>query len=241
MKVQRLDKLLAARGFGSRKEVGLMVRKGQVQVQGVTVKQPDHKISSDMEVVVGGRTVTCTEHLYLMLNKPEGVVSASRDKDAQTVIDLVPKQLWREGLFPAGRLDKDTTGFVLITDDGQFAHSILSPKRHVSKTYIATLDTPPTQQMVKAFEQGIALKNGEDCLPAKMMPLDDCRAQVVLWQGMYHQIKRMFASQGATVTALRRIAIGGLMLDEGLPPGECRELTLDELETIKQDKHEFNA
>ncbi len=227
--MQRLDKLLAARGFGSRKEVGVLIRTGQVQVQGEVTRKPDCKISTDMLVSVAGKAVSTTAHLYLMLNKPLGVVSASRDKDAVTVVDLVPEEHRRRGLFPAGRLDKDTTGFVLITDDGSFAHSILSPRRHVPKTYIATIDSPLTPEMIKAFECGIELKNGEECLPSLLTPLSHNCAKVVLWQGMYHQIRRMFASQGATVTKLRRIAIGGLSLDETLPEGACRELTPQEV------------
>ena len=234
MKEERLDKLLAAQGIGSRRDIKELVRRGAVSVNGQTARSADLKITTDAEVLVNGRPVVLKKHLYLMLNKPMGVVSASRGDDCPTVVDLVPPELRRRGLFPAGRLDKDTTGFVLITDDGEFAHNILSPKHHISKTYLVTLDGPVTPQVAEAFAGGIPLKNEERCLPAKLTVLGPNRAQVILHEGMYHQIKRMFAACGLHVETLHRSAMGALPLDADLPEGQCRELTPGELELICQ-------
>ena len=235
MKEERLDKLLAAQGTWSRREIKDFVRRGAVTVNGKNVRTSDIKITTDDEVIVFGKPVALKKHIYLMLNKPVGVVSASRGDDCPTVVDLVPHELKRKGLFPAGRLDKDTTGFVLITDDGAFSHDILSPKRHIPKTYIATLDGILTQEVVDAFAGGIPLKNEDQCLPAQLTILDDHTAQVVLHEGMYHQIKRMFAACGLHVEALHRKAMGALELDKNLAEGQCRELTAEEL-LLVQDR-----
>jgi 16S rRNA pseudouridine516 synthase len=236
MKEERLDKLLAAQGSWSRREIKDFVRRGAVTVNGKNVRSADIKITTDDEVIVFGKPVVLRKHLYLMLNKPMGVVSASRGDDCPTVVDLVPPELKRRGLFPAGRLDKDTTGFVLITDDGAFAHDILSPKRHIPKTYIATLDGVLTQEVVDAFAGGIPLKNEDQCLPAELTIVDDHTARVVLHEGMYHQIKRMFAACGLHVEALHRIAMGAMVLDKNLAEGQCRELTAEEL-LLVQDRN----
>ncbi|MBP0963603.1 MAG: 16S rRNA pseudouridine(516) synthase [Oscillospiraceae bacterium] len=235
MKEERLDKLLAAQGPWSRRDIKDFVRRGAVTVNGKNVRTSDIKITTDDEVIVFGKPIALKKHIYLMLNKPIGVVSASRGDDCPTVVDLVPPELKRKGLFPAGRLDKDTTGFVLITDDGAFAHDILSPKRHIPKTYIATLDGILTQEVVDAFAGGIPLKNEDQCLPAQLTILDDHTAQVVLHEGMYHQIKRMFAACGLHVEALHRKAMGALELDKNLAEGQCRELTAEEL-LLVQDR-----
>lgn len=233
MKEERLDKLLAAQGLGSRKEIKELVRRGCVAVEGRVVKSADLKIDPEAAVTVEGKPVALKKHLYLMLNKPTGVVSASKGDGCPTVVDLVPPELRRRGLFPAGRLDKDTTGFVLITDDGAFAHDILSPRRHIPKTYVATLDGPLSNEVVRAFAGGIPLKNEDRCLPARLTILDDHTARVVLHEGMYHQIKRMFAACGLYVEALHRTAMGALPLDPALAPGQCRELSAAELALVQ--------
>ena len=166
------------------------------------------------------------------------MVSATEDKSQKTVIDLVPKELSRNGLFPAGRLDKDTVGMMIITDDGEFAHRILSPKNHISKTYLATLDIPVTEEMKKGFDGGITLKGEKQCMPAKLEIVEQRVAKVTIQEGMYHQIKRMFGCYGAKVVALKRISMGNLQLDENLKPGECRELTFDELLQLEVNKSE---
>ena len=169
-----------------------------------------------------------------MMNKPAGVISASSDPKCPTAVDLVPPEYQRAGLFPAGRLDKDTTGFLLITDDGDFAHRMLAPKRHVPKTYHATLDAMADESQCARFSGGLTLADGFTCLPAKvrMLPGEEPVAEVILHEGKYHQVKRMFAAVGLHVLALRRVAIGGVSLDPSLAPGECRELTREELTGI---------
>lgn len=233
MEQQRLDKVLAGQGTLSRREVKELIRKGLVRVNGQVVRSADAKIGPGDLLEVNGKAVDRREHLYLMLHKPLGVVSASRDDRDTTVVDLVPEELRRKNLFPAGRLDKETSGFVLITDDGAFAHDILSPRRHVEKEYIVRLDRPLTPEMAEAFERGMTI--GEDqCLPARLtLEEDPLEGRVVLREGMYHQIRRMFAALGATVVALKRVRMGGLPLDPDLEPGQCRELTPDEVERIK--------
>ena len=228
MKPQRLDKLLASQSTNSRSDVKEWIRKGLVRVNGAVERRAERKVEPDTDVVeVNGARVETNEHVYLMLDKPKGVVSATRG-DGPTVVDLVPEHLRRKGLFPAGRLDKDTTGFVLITDDGDFAHRILSPKNHIPKTYLATLDFPVDDEVIAGFERGFALGGGDTCRPARLtVPQPELaqHVQVVLTEGMYHQIKRMFAHFGRTVLELRRVRMGALFLDETLGAGGCRPLT----------------
>ena len=236
-KKQRLDKAISMQGNLSRSEVKTLIRKGAVTVNGQVVKAADFGVDFDSDTVqVQGKPLCLRMHLYLMLNKPKGVVSASEDKNQPTVVDLVPQNLWRKGLFPAGRLDKDTTGFVLLTDDGAFAHRILSPRSHIPKTYIATLDKPVLPTAAAAFAGGMEM-DGKVLQPAQLTILsaDPPRAQVVLRQGIYHQVKRMFARVGCTVTALHRTAMGALELDPTLAPGDCRALTPAEVALLAKD------
>ena len=174
------------------------------------------------------------KYVYIMMNKPKGVISAAKSADDVTVVDILPQEMKRKNLFPAGRLDKDTTGFMLITDDGEFAHDILSPKKHIDKTYIATLDKPFDSSVTADFENGMTL-NGEKLLKAHIEPVngDYHIARVVLKQGLYHQVKRMFKKNSITVVELHRVAMGNLPLDENLAPGECRYLTNDEINAVK--------
>ena len=186
-KKQRLDKAIAMQGALSRSEVKTLIRKGEVTVNGQVVKSADYGVDFDSDTIaVQGRELTLRQHLYLMMNKPKGVVSASEDRHERTVVDLVPEHLFRKGLFPAGRLDKDTTGFVLLTDDGAFAHRILSPRSHIPKTYIATLDKPVPPTAAAAFAGGMEM-DGKVLQPAQLTILsaDPPRAQVVLRQGIY--------------------------------------------------------
>ena len=167
-----------------------------------------------------------------MLNKPSGVLSAAKDPDCPTVVDLLPPELSRRGLFPAGRLDKDTTGLLIITDDGDFAHRMLAPKSHVYKTYEAVLVQPVTPEDIEAFAQGVTLGDGTECLNAVLEPLEGTRVRVKIREGKYHQVKRMFAARGNAVLALKRTHIGSVALDIALPEGGCREMTPDELQKI---------
>lgn len=235
MKPERLDKLLAAQSTWSRREVREYIKKGRVTVDGLTAREPEQKVDPERAgVAVDGKPVLLRPHLYLMMNKPAGVVSASRDGGCPTVVDLVPPSLRRRGLFPAGRLDKDTTGMVVITDDGALAHRILSPKSHVPKVYRVRLDRPLTAEMAEGFSRGIPLGEEGVTLPAKLEALDTDLALVTLREGMYHQIKRMFACYGAKVLELHRISMGALALDDSLGPGECRELTGEELLLLQE-------
>ena len=230
----RLDKYLAETAQCTRSEAKTLLSKGKVRVNGVLCKKGDAQIKESDEVTVEGKTLAYQKFVYLMLNKPEGVVSASTDKRDTTVVDLVGDAYPRRELFPAGRLDKTSTGFVLLTDDGGFAHDILAPKRHVSKTYTVTLDTPLTDEMKQGFAEGVTLADGTALSPAEVeaVSADGLVVKVLLKQGVYHQIKRMFGVYGAGVNALHRDAIGGLMLDESLAPGQWRELTAEEVAKI---------
>lgn len=236
---ERLDKLIASQGKLSRSDVKKMVKSGRVTVDGAAVKSADIKVDADASVImVDGKALNYKKHIYIMLNKPQGVISASNDKTQKTVVDLVPPELYRDGLFPAGRLDGDTVGFVLITDDGDFAHRILSPKNHIMKTYHATLKAPLTDEDIEHFKNGIELSDGTLCLEAevRMLPeTEDPIAEVKICEGKYHQVKRMFAALGNKVIYLRRVKMGELPLDETLPEGHCREITDDELRLIQKN------
>ena len=235
MRPERLDKVLAGQSTWSRREVRDWIKGGLVTVNGAPVRDPGQKIIQETDrVAVKGREITLRRNLYLMMDKPAGVVSASRNDGCPTVVDLVPPELKRPGLFPAGRLDKDTTGMVIITDDGALAHRILSPKSHVPKVYLAHIDSFITNAMIQGFAQGIPVGEEGVTLPAELVALDLDLARVTLREGMYHQIKRMFASYGAKVLELRRVSMGGLVLDGTLGPGGCRELTPRELILLQQ-------
>lgn len=233
--MERLDKIIASQGKYSRSEVKKLVKAGLVRVNGAVAKASDIKcdVSTD-EITVDGVSLNYKKHIYIMLNKPRGVISATEDPTQKTVIDLVPPELKRAGLFPAGRLDGDTTGFVLITDDGDFAHRILSPKNHIMKTYHATLKRALTDEDIAAFKQGLTLGDGTKCLEAqvRMLPCKQCTAEVIICEGKYHQVKRMFASLGNKVLELKRVKMGELPLDEELAEGECRELTDSEVRLV---------
>lgn len=236
METVRLDKFLTQALAITRSQAKELLSKGRVTVDGVVCKKGDTKISPAQNVMANGKSVSAAaEYVYLMLNKPEGIVSASRDPRDQTVVDLVAEDFPRRELFPAGRLDKTSTGFVLITDDGTFAHEILHPKHHVPKTYVVGIDTPLTEEMMHGFESGVTLADGQTMAPASVKALSDdgLLVRVELRQGVYHQIKRMFGVYGAGVNTLHRDGIGGIMLDEKLAPGQWRQLTESEVKTIR--------
>lgn len=235
--LQRIDKILSSQEICTRKQAKELCKAGQVLVDGIPVKKVEQKVDPDhSEITVSGKPLVFRKFLYLMMNKPKGVVSASRDSSTPTVVDLVPDPLRRQGLFPAGRLDKDTTGFVLLTDDGEFAHRILSPRNHVPKTYHAVVSGTVDESVIHAFEEGMVLADGSQCKCAQLRILkceeDLTTTEVILREGMYHQIKRMFAACGCHVEELHRVKIGGMSLDEKLAPGECREILYKELKEI---------
>lgn len=233
--MERLDKVLVSQNVGSRKEIGQLARKGQITVNGIPVKKADTKVDPQRDVLcVCGREIVFQRFVYYMLHKPAGVLSASRDRHAETVLDLLPPQLQRRNLFPAGRLDKDTEGLLILTDDGDFAHRMLSPKHHVEKEYYARLDAPLVPDADKRFAAGIVLQDFT-CQPAKLSILEDGETplvSIVVQEGKFHQVKRMCLACGAAVTYLKRMRIGKLWLDESLPAGAVRPLTEAEIEAI---------
>lgn len=230
----RLDKFAADQTGVSRKIAGEMIRRGRVSVNGTTAKLPDMKISPEKDTVsIDGTDILYRQYMYIMLNKPAGVVCATRDALSDTVIELIPENLFRKGLFPAGRLDKDTEGFVFITDDGGLAHRIMSPACHVEKEYAVTLEKPCDKGCERLFREGIVIDGGEKCLPAELVfTEDECAVRLILREGKYHQVKRMFEAAGNRVTALKRLRIGDLLLDESLPPGGCREILHNEVQKL---------
>mgnify|MGYP000628610109 FL=1 len=236
--LQRLDKLIASQGRFSRREVQELIKNGAVKVNGITVRDRGAKSDDEKDIIcVNGEQLDFQRFVYIMLNKPEGVVSATNDKNEKTVIDLVPKEFKGRNLFPAGRLDITTTGFVLVTDDGDFAHRILSPKNHIEKTYEARLAESVTEGQLEAVRSGIELKDGTKCLPAKVTVLADGEKPLVeikICEGKYHQIKRMFAAAGNGVIELKRTQMGRLTLDPSLKEGECRLLDAHEVQKIEK-------
>lgn len=232
MALQRIDKILSSQNIASRSEIKDMIKAGRILADGKTVKRPEKKFDPEIsEFIIDGEKLTFRKFLYIMMNKPQGVLSASSDRNAQTVIDLLPPELYRKDLFPAGRLDKNTEGFILITNDGELAHKMLSPKSHVYKLYEAEVDRPLDEKDVKAFADGI--KCGDiQFMPAGMKIIGENRALVEICEGKFHQVKKMFHALGTEVTALKRLRIGGVFLDEKLTPGECRELTKNEINDI---------
>jgi 16S rRNA pseudouridine516 synthase len=218
----------------SRKEIKKLIQQNQVYVNNTQVKNPEDKYDeANISIKISGKTIDIKEHIYLLLNKPKGYVSTTEINMEKTVLDLVPEEYKTRVLFPAGRLDKDTTGLMLITDDGEFAHNILSPRKHVKKEYEVILDIPVTLNMVKGFKEGINLKDGE-CKSADLRITGEYTANVIITEGRYHQIKRMFGCYGAKVVELNRICMGNLYLPKDIKLGQIREATEDELKKIEQ-------
>ena len=233
MAMERIDKIIASQGLYSRSDVKYMVNKKRITIDGKVVTSASQKADVDKnEIMLDGKPFVVKKQIYLMLNKPKGYVSATEDKKQQTVLELVPPALKGRDLFPAGRLDKDTTGLMIITDDGVLAHNILSPKKHVQKIYRVELDIPVTEEMQKGFAEGVELNDGV-CKDAKLTILGEKTAEVTLREGRYHQIKRMFGCFGAKVVELHRIAMGELYLPDDLPEGQCRELTEEDLQKLQ--------
>lgn len=230
--MERLDKVISSQTNYSRRDVKELVRSKKVLVNGEIVKNSDMKVDASVDsITINDELLVIKKNIYLMLNKPKGYVSATDDKRFPTVLDLVPEEYSHRDLFPAGRLDKDTTGLMIITDDGAFAHNILSPSKHISKTYKVTIDIPVTMEMVEGFKNGIKLNDGV-CKPSTLEIIDKYTAVVILTEGRYHQIKRMFGCFGAKVVELERIAMGNFYLPSDLEQGECREFTKDELDKL---------
>ena len=234
MAAQRLDKIIASTWRWSRREVKYLVRQGRVTVDDVPARSAEEKADPEQAVIaVNGELLNWRRYTWVMLNKPAGYLSATEDGRGATVLDLLPQDLQRQGLFPVGRLDKDTTGLMILTDDGALAHEILAPQKHVPKRYRVTIDIPMTEEMVHRFAEGIELKDGR-CRPAELTIESEDTGVVTLREGRYHQIKRMFGCCGAVVTGLHRLSMGALRLDDALLPGECRPLSEEEISLLRQ-------
>ncbi len=234
MPLERLDKLLASTGRWSRGEVKRLVREGRVLADGRAAASAEEKYDADaVELCVDGAPVRLRRFVYVMLRKPAGVLSATEDGRGTTVLDLLPEEYRRRGLFPVGRLDKDTEGLLLLTDDGALAHELLSPRKHVDKQYYVRVDGVLDESDRAAFAAGMVLGDGLHCLPAGLELLSPGEALVTLREGKFHQIKRMLAARGKPVRYLKRLTMGSLRLDETLAPGEWRELSDEELKQLK--------
>ena len=238
--MMRLDKYLCETGFGTRSQVKDLLKKGQVMVNGEVVKKPELKINETTDqILCQGKKASYQKNIYLMLHKPTGVVSATEDNREKTVLDLVRPEDRKNGLFPVGRLDKDTEGLLLLTDDGELAHRLLSPKKHVDKTYYAKIDGQVTEEHVKQFREGLDIGDEKKTLPAVLTILLSgpvSEIEVTIHEGRFHQIKRMFEAVGCKVTYLKRLSMGSLVLDETLPLGEYRSLTEAELEGLTKQR-----
>ena len=238
--MMRLDKYLCETGFGTRSQVKDLLKKGQVMVNGEVVKKPELKINETTDqILCQGKKASYQKNIYLMLHKPAGVVSATEDNREKTVLDLVRPEDRKNGLFPVGRLDKDTEGLLLLTDDGELAHRLLSPKKHVDKTYYAKIDGQVTEEHVKHFREGLDIGDEKKTLPAVLTILLSgpvSEIEVTIHEGRFHQIKRMFEAVGCKVTYLKRLSMGSLVLDETLPPEEYRPLTEAELEGLTKQR-----
>ena len=237
MPMERLDKLLASTGRWSRAEAKRLVREGRVLAGGRVAASAEEKYDPEaVRLAVDGEPLRLCEHVYVMLHKPAGVLSATEDGRGKTVLDLLPEAYRKRGLFPVGRLDKDTVGLLLQTDDGALAHELLSPKKHVDKVYFTRTAGMLTEEDRAAFAAGMTLDGGLRCLPAELEILSsgaESEALVTLREGKFHQIKRMLAARGKPVRYLKRLSMGTLSLDKALAPGEWRELTEAETKNLK--------
>lgn len=233
---QRLDKIIASTGKWSRREARELARQGLVTVDGAAVRSVEEKVDPEAaEITVAGELLAYRRYTWVMLNKPAGYLSATEDGRGKTVLDLLPQDLQRQGLFPVGRLDKDTEGLLLLTNEGVLAHALLSPKRHIDKVYYARTTGRLTEEDCQAFAAGLPLEDGLVCQPAKLEILsagDESEALVTLREGKFHQVKRMLAARGKPVLYLERIQMGGLLLDRRLSRGSFRFLTDDELKEL---------
>lgn len=231
--MERLDKLLAGTGKWSRREVKALVRQGLVRVDGRLAASAEDKLDPAAAIItVAGETISLCRFTYVMLHKPAGVLTATEDRKQPTVLDLLPPELRRIGLAPVGRLDKDTEGLLLLTNDGELAHRLLSPKYHVDKRYLARVDGELSAADTEAFARGMTLRDGLECLPAGLEVLPDRVCIVTLREGKFHQVKRMLAARGAPVLYLKRLSMGPLTLDDSLAAGAYRLLRAEEISAL---------
>ena len=236
----RLDKYLSDMNFGSRKEVKSFIKKGLVSVNGQIIKVDKFQVKEDDEVNFKDEKISYQKFFYYLLNKPKGVVSATKDNRDRTVLDLLVENDYRKDLFPVGRLDKDTEGFLLLTNDGDLSHRLLSPKSHVAKDYQARVRGIMTEDDIEAFSLGLEIDGGEICLPAKLiiesvdLARNESTIRITLYEGKFHQVKRMVKAVGKEVIYLKRLSMGGLNLDEKLELGTYRPLSMDEVKKLEK-------
>lgn len=229
----RLDKFFTETATLSRREAVLEIKRGKVLVDGVIITDPSKKIDEERaEVVYNGQRVAYQKYVYIMLNKPEGVVSATEDTKQKTVLDLLPEKYKKLGLFPCGRLDKDTLGLVMLTNDGDTAHKLLSPKSHVEKTYKYKCADPLTSENKNKIENGLELRDGYVTKPCKIKMISELEGEITLTEGKYHEIKRLFGAVGNKITFLERITFGSLVLESNLKRGQWRELNMAEIKSL---------
>lgn len=221
--MKRLDKMLSDADFGSRKDLKALIKRGHVTVNGEVIRQPEAKVSEDCTIAVDGQVVELLRTVVLLMNKPAGFVTSTDDPRDRTVMELVPEKYLKMGVVPAGRLDKDTEGLLVLTNDGNLIHNLISPKAEVKKVYYAEHEGIVSAQDIKAFEEGIVLKDGTVCKSAELKVLDEKSCTVTVTEGMYHLVRRMMASRNLHVTYLRRTAEGPYALD-GIEPGQCIEI-----------------
>ena len=237
----RLDKFLADAGAGTRSEVKKYIQKGQVQVNGKSVKKPELKVTKEDQVVMNGQEIhAAPEYVYYLFNKPAGCVSATEDSRDKTVLDYIEEKDRRKGLFPVGRLDKDTEGLLLLTDDGMLAHELLSPRKHVDKVYFAKVSGQFGENEIARFKEGLDIGNGERSKQARLQILkadvQESEVLITIMEGKFHQVKRMVKAVGSEVLYLKRLSMGSLKLDEELKLGEYRRLTKAELQELKEHR-----
>ena len=226
----RLDKYIADAAGLTRSEAGKAIRSGTVTVNGVVIHRPEQKLDETVDLVcLNGTPCRYSRFCYYLLNKPVGLITASRDSRQKTVLDLFPPALRKQGIAPAGRLDKDTSGLLLLTNDGELAHRVISPRYEIDKVYRAVTEHPLCEADVRRFQEGIVLADGTRCLPAALRILGETECLVTVHEGRYHQVRRMLASVGKPVLSLQRIAVGPLRIETAPPEGEWRELTDEEL------------
>ena len=230
----RLDKFLSNAGIGSRSQVKNIIKKGQISVNGRTAGSGDESVNEDADVILyAGTRILLQKYRYFMLNKPKGVVSATEDNLDKTVLDCLSKEDARD-LFPVGRLDKDTTGLMLLTNDGELSHNLLSPRKHVDKTYYVTCEKDVTEEQLEALRKGVEIGDDKPTLPALARPGDGAKEiYLTIREGRFHQVKRMLMAVGNKVCELERVSMGSLKLDKSLAPGEYRALTAEELQNLK--------
>ena len=237
-KKQRIDKVLSNLGYGSRSELKKICKNGLVKVNGKVINNPGVQVDVENdEIIFDGEKVTYKEFIYLMLNKPDGYISATFDKRDPIVLDLIDKEDLVFEPFPVGRLDKDTEGLLVLTNDGQLAHRVLSPKKHVPKTYYAKIEGVVTEDDIKAFAKGVTLDDGYETMPAELVILKSDKIseiELTIHEGKFHQVKRMFESVDKKVIYLKRLSMGKLQLDKNLALGEYRELTDEEIKMIEE-------